>query len=358
MRTWPASIIAVLALLGPAAQSHAQWTTAPSSAPGVLYRTFASATAGTTVSFHVWLPPQYQSEPTRRFPVLYWLHGSGSPIAGIPWVSARFAGAMSQGRIPPMIIVFPNGVGASMWCDSKDGTVPVESVVIDDLIPHVDSSFRTIASRPGRIIEGFSMGGAGAGRLGLRRPDLFAGVSMMGAGPMQLDFMDAPDGTDVPPRKRAAIYEAVWGSDPAYYLAQHPWTIASLRAGAHIALCTVIRQGVGELDAMLAPNLAFHEHLLSLGIPHQITVVPGVGHDPSQTMNGLGDSGWDFYTAALSTPCPQPADLDCSGAVNGYDIGMLLGAWGDGSGSADINGSGSVDGQDLALMLASWGPVG
>ena len=90
-----------------------------------------------------------------------------------------------------------------------DGTVPMESVVIDDLIPEVDTSLRTIASRRGRVIEGFSMGGAGSGRLGLRRPDLFAGISMLGAGPMQLDFMDAPDGTNVPPRERAALYEAV-----------------------------------------------------------------------------------------------------------------------------------------------------
>lgn len=221
-RTLARTPAAVLSLVAFAAPCHAQWTTPPVSAPGVQYRTFTSATAGTTVSFHVYVPAAYAANPTARFPVLYWLHGSGSPTAGIPSASSWFGAAMAQGKIPPMLVVFPNGTGASMWCDSKDGTVPMESVVIDDLVPHVDATFRTIASRRGRIVEGFSMGGAGAGRLGLRRPDLFAGVSMLGAGPMQLDFMDAPKGTDVPPRKRAALYEAVWGSDPAYYLAQHP----------------------------------------------------------------------------------------------------------------------------------------
>ena len=122
-------------------------------------------------------------------------------------------------------------------------------------------------------------------------------------------WLEEPDGTDVPPRNRAALYEAVWGSDPAYYLAQHPWTAATERAGAHIALRTVIRQGCGELDAMLGPNLEFHAHLLSLGVPHQMITVPGVDHNPPATLQGLGEAGWDFYVAALSTPCRSAADL-------------------------------------------------
>ncbi len=352
-----AAITAVLAASSVAAPAAAQWTTPPANAPGVVYRTFQSPTAGATTSFHVYLPPEYAAEPARRFPVLYWLHGSGSPIAGIPFVSGWFADAMASGRIPPMLVVFPNGMGASMWCDSKDGTVPMESVVIDDLVPHVDATFRTIASRRGRIVEGFSMGGSGSGRLGLRRPDLFAGVSMLGAGPMQLDFMDPPEGTDVPPRQRAALFEAVWGSDPAYYLAQHPWTIAEARAEAHAALCTEIRIAVGALDAMLSPNLDFDAHLDALGLSHGITVVPGVGHDPVGTLAGLGEENWSFYLRALETPCPEPADLDCSGAVDAADLAAMLAAWGAGHGPADIDGSGEVDAADLATLLARWGDL-
>jgi enterochelin esterase-like enzyme len=165
-RTIIASI--ALALTSAVHAQHGPWTTPTATAPGVEYRTFQSANAGSTVSFHVFLPPQYASSPSARFPVLYWLHGSGSPIAGIPWVSSWFSPAMLQGKIPPMIIIFPNGMGASMWCDSKDGEYLMETVVIDDLIPHVDSTLRTIPERRGRILEGFSMGGAGTGRLGLR----------------------------------------------------------------------------------------------------------------------------------------------------------------------------------------------
>lgn len=336
--------------------ARAQWTTPPVSAPGLQYRTFWSASAQATVSFHVFLPPAYTANPSESFPTIYWLHGSGSPTAGIPQVRSWFANAMDQGLIPPMIVVFPNGIGSSMWTNSKDGQVPMESVVIDDLIPYMDNAFRTVASRRGRILEGFSMGGHG-GRLALRRPDLFAAVSMLGAGPMQLDFMDAPDGTDVPPRTRAKLYELVWSSDPAYYLAQHPWTIATQRAEAHIALCTKIRIGVGTADAMYQANQEFHQQLLALQVPHQFVAVAGVGHSPILTLQGLGPDTWNFYLEALATPCRDAADVDCSGVVDALDLAVVLAGWGPESGAADVNGSGAVDGADLARVLSAWGPV-
>jgi hypothetical protein len=76
------------------------------------------------------------------------------------------------------------------------------------------------------------------------------------------------------------------------------------------------------------------------------------------TLQGLGPSTCEFYLEAFATPCPQAADLDCSGAVDGSDLGQLLSQWGPGHGGGDLNGNGTVDGEDLAAMLAAWGPVG
>jgi enterochelin esterase-like enzyme len=340
-----------------AGTASAQWTTPPVSAPGVEYRLFQSAAAGATVSFHVFLPPAYAAEPARRFPVLYWLHGSGNPTAPIAQLTSFYGSAMAQGRIPPMIVVFPNGMDYSMWCDSKDGHVPMETVVLDDLIPHVDATFRTIAQRSGRILDGFSMGGAGSGRLGFRRPDLFAGVSMLGAGPVQTDFMDEPDGSTTTPEQRAAIYEMVWGSDPAYYTSQNPRTIVAARAEAVIAAQVRVRQGIGSLDALLPMNQELDALLTSLAIPHSFTVVPGVDHLAPAVLSALGQANWDFYNAALAIPCRLAADIDCSGAVTGADLGLLLAEWGPGSGPADLDGNGTVDGADLGALLAAWGPV-
>ena len=346
-----------LCLLAAAGAADAQWTTPPVSAPGLQYRTFASATAGTTVSFHIYLPPAYTNQPARRFPVLYWLHGSGNPTGGILQATSFFSSAMGSGLIPPMLIVFPNGMNYSMWCNSKDGTVPMESVVLDDLIPHIDASFRTIARRSGRILDGYSMGGAGSGRLGFRRPDLFAGISMLGAGPIQTDFLADPPGSPIPPKQRAAIYELVWGSDPAYYILQNPRTIVSDRAEAVIAAQIRVRQGIGSLDSLLEMNQEFDALLTTLGIPHSFTVLPGLDHNAGAVLNTLGQANWDFYNSALAIPCRLAADIDCDGLVNGADLAAVLANWGQGNGPADLDGDGLVAGSDLAQVLSNWGPV-
>ena len=351
------ALVAALAAAVCVAPASAQWTTPPVSAPNLEYRTFSSVTAGTTVSFHVFVPPAYAQQPNRRFPVLYWLHGSGDPIAGVSQVTSFFASGMAQGKIPPMLVVFPNGMNYSMWCDSKDGEVPMESVVIDDLIPHVDATFRTIARRSGRILDGFSMGGAGTGRLGFRRPDLFAGISMLGAGPIQEDFLDDPAGSDIPGKLRLAIYEDVWGSDPLYYLVQNPRTIVVRRAEAVIAAQIRVRQGIGSLDALVPMNMEFAAILTNLGIPHTLTVLPGLGHSAGPVLNGLGQSNWDFYNAALAIPCKLAADVDCSGVVDSADLAEVLSSWGEGDGPADLNGDGFIDSADLAQVLSGWGPV-
>jgi pimeloyl-ACP methyl ester carboxylesterase len=233
----------------------------------------------------------------------------------------------------------------------------MESVVLDDLIPFVDANFRTIARRSGRILDGFSMGGAGAGRLGFRRPDLFAGISMLGAGPIQLDFLDEPEGSTTPPKLRLAIYEMVWGSDPVYYLSQNPRTIVADRAEAVIAAQVRVRQGIGSLDALLPMNQEFDALLTGLGIEHDFAVLPGIDHLAPAVLNGLGPANWDFYNDALAIPCRLAADVDCSGTVDAADLSYLLSDWGDGHGPADLDGDGTVGAADLAQVLSGWGPV-
>ena len=65
--------------------------------------------------------------------------------------------------------------------------------------------------------------------------------------------------------------------------------------------------------------------------------------------------GWTFYSDAFATPCLQPADLDCSGTVDGADLAQILSEWGLGHSAGDINGSGAIDGVDFGILLAAWG---
>ncbi len=300
------ALFALVLVLGNVGGAAAQWTTAQVNAPRVQYRTFPSVAAGTAVSFHIYTPPQYDSQPERRFPVLYWLHGSNSTTTGISTVSNWFGSAMSRGDLPPMLVVFPNGWPNGMYCDAADGTRPVETVIMQELIPHVDATFRTIAERRGRILEGFSMGGYGTGRLSFKYSERFVAASMLGAGPVQLDFTQGPIGTNVPPATRQAIYEDVWNADPAIFFAASPWNLAQVNAQAILGRRLRLRIAVGESDAMLTPNAELHTHLMSLGIPHQWRTYPGVAHEPLLLMQAMGPANWEFYRGALA-PCT--ADL-------------------------------------------------
>ena len=277
------------------------WVTRQVSAPGVEFHTFESRLAKTTVSFHIYKPAAYNAEPQRRFPVLYWLHGTGGGLPGIAPLSRLFDDAIRAGKIPPMLIVFANGLATSMWCDSKDGAVPMESLVITELVPHVDASFRTIGSRRGRLIEGFSMGGYGAARLGFTYPDLFGAVSILAGGPLDLEF--AGPRAMGNPREREYILRT-FGSDLDYFKAQSPIRIAERHADA-IRGAVRVRIVVGTRDATYPLNAAYSEHLTALHIPHTFESVPSVAHDTPALLNELGDNNWAFYRAVFADAAPR-----------------------------------------------------
>ena len=96
--------------LGLETSPELEWVTTAVQAPRVTFHTFDSAAAGQKVSYHIYTPAVCDREPQRRFPVIYWLHGSGGGIAGIPRVAAHFDAAIEAGRTPPCHVVFVNGL--------------------------------------------------------------------------------------------------------------------------------------------------------------------------------------------------------------------------------------------------------
>jgi len=276
------------------------WLARAVNAPRVQHRTFESAEVRTTVSYHVYTPAIYDSATVRRFPVIYWLHGSGGSVPA-PFV-ARLDSAIRAGTVPPVLVVFPNGLGNSLWVDSQDRNVPMETVVINELIPHIDATFRTIASRDGRLIEGFSMGGYGAARLGFKYPALFGSVSILAGGPLQEEF-NVNEAPRAGPAQAQAVLDAVFGGDQAYFKAQSPWRLAEQNADAVRRMR--IRQVVGEKDNVLENSRKFHDRLTRLNIPHGFIVVPGAAHSLRHIVDGLGDRQWEFYRDAFATAHPR-----------------------------------------------------
>ena len=278
------------------AQQKHVWVLPEPNAPRLERVLFDSKAAGQPVSCYVFTPESYDTNEEQRFPVLYWLHGSGGSSPGAAaQVVQRYDEAMRVGKIPPMIMVFPNGLPMGMWCDWKEGSVKLETMFIEELIPHIDRSFRTLAKREGRIIEGFSMGGYGAARLGFKYPQLFAAVSLLGAGPLQPDFNEAPRAG---PRGRDQVLGTVYGGDMAYYRAQSPWLIAEQNA-EKLRSGLLIRQIIGDRDETLGFNREFKQHLDALKIPHTYRQLPGIPHNPNLVLNALGEDNWSFYKQAL-----------------------------------------------------------
>ena len=145
------------------------------------------------------------------------------------------------------------------------------------------------------MLDGFSMGGYGAARLGFKYPDLFRAVSIVGAGPMQHELVQAPRAG----RQRAAeVLQKVYGGDQAYFRSVSPRTLAERNAAA-IAKGSLVRIVIGDQDETFENNRAFHEHLERLRIPHGWTVLRGVAHDPLGVLRALGDDNWAFYRAAF-----------------------------------------------------------
>jgi putative tributyrin esterase len=134
---------------------------------------FASEAVGRKMKYNVVLPTKY-AQTEDRYPVLYLLHGYSSNYTA--W--ARL-GVPEYARAYDLIVVMPDAGNSWYvnWAKSEDGRKNRwEDCIIKDLIGHVDATYRTIAKREGRAINGLSMGGYGGLTLGLKHPDLFCSV--------------------------------------------------------------------------------------------------------------------------------------------------------------------------------------
>lgn len=134
---------------------------------------YYSAALDRQLSYLVWLPPDYDADPAPRYPVLYLLHGIGGDNR--EWlgygVDVAATCLLAAGRIPPYLIVLPQGDEA-YWLNHADGPRWGDAIA-DDLVAHVDATYRTIPDRASRAVGGLSMGGHGALQLAFNHPDVF-----------------------------------------------------------------------------------------------------------------------------------------------------------------------------------------
>src|SRR5579862_2187884 len=133
----------------------------------------------------IYLPPSYTTQRTRRYPVVYLLHGYGGTdgtwtgrLAQLPASADKLAASSGYHEL---IVVMPNAFSlhkGSMYSNSVTSG-DWESYIAHDLVAYMDSHYRTVATRAGRGLAGHSMGGYGAIRIGMKRPDVFSSLYVM-----------------------------------------------------------------------------------------------------------------------------------------------------------------------------------
>ena len=134
------------------------------------------------VTYSIYLPSDYNTSQ-RSYPVTYLLHGYGDADDG--WIQYgeinRLADeAISSGKIPPMIIVTPDGF-KSFYINSGDGKMNYEDFFVKELIPHIEKTYKVKSDRKFRGIAGLSMGGYGSLIMSLKHPDLFVAAAPLSA---------------------------------------------------------------------------------------------------------------------------------------------------------------------------------
>ena len=131
------------------------------------------------VGFCAMLPPSYDANPGRRYPVLYFLHGLGGDQSFLTSSGASnvIEDAWEQKRLGEFVIITPDGEN-SFYINSRDGHVLYEDFFVREFVPQMERRFRLTGSRNGRAIGGVSMGGYGALRFAFKYPQMFASVAV------------------------------------------------------------------------------------------------------------------------------------------------------------------------------------
>ncbi len=263
----------------------------------------------------VFLPPSYEKDKHRRYPVVYALHGYS--IGAEQWtheihVPQTIEGAFAQGA-KEMIVVLPDGKtvhNGSMYSSSVT-TGDFEKFISDDLVAYIDAHYRTIPERLSRGLVGHSMGGYGATRIGMKHSDVFGSLYIMSPcclsartiGPRNqeidraLESVKTPeDSAKLPFFARAQLASAAaWSPDPKnppLYLdlpvkdgEPQPDILAKWAANAPLAFIDqyignlrryhAISIDVGDQDGLRTDTIKLHEVLDKYGITNGFEIYKG-----------------------------------------------------------------------------------
>lgn len=261
------------------------------------------------------LPPGYDSDRSRHYPVVYALHGYS--IGAEQWskeihVPQTIEGAFAQG-VKPMIVVLPDSKtvhNGSMYSSSMT-TGDFERFIARDVVAYIDAHYRTLPNRASRGLVGHSMGGYGASRIGMKHADVFGSLYIMSpcclsarqGGPPNTELektlaaVKTPeDSAKLPFGARAQLASAAaWSPDPKnppLYLdlptkdgVPQPDVLAKWAANAPLGFVdqyipdlkryAAISIDVGDQDGLRFDAAKLHEAMERYGVTNSFEIYPG-----------------------------------------------------------------------------------
>ncbi len=251
----------------------------------IQHQTFHSEANDVEVGYCILLPPGYSQKQNAEtnYPVVYWLHG-GRPGGETKNISmAKYIQpAIKDGTIPPMIYVFPNGGKLSHY---DHGEFKGEQAFLE-LIKHIDATYRTIANRNGRAVEGFSQGGRGTGRYMFKHPDLFCSAAPLGGGHQHEKRISESDGAESEKLTISLPWNNTWDLAKRYSVNENAPKLRILAA-------------VGTEDFNFEANKDWSAHMKSLGIEHEFIIVPDIPHSSQKMYEKIGDRIMNFHVESF-----------------------------------------------------------
>lgn len=216
---------------------------------------YKSALVGDQRDFYVYTPPGYDPKASKRYPVLYLLHGFSDAANG--WTAVGRANVIldnliNQGKAKPMVMVMPLGYGAPEIVSRsgpgfRDAGLRQRNfdrfrdALLTEVLPQVEKAYRVSTDRSGRAIAGLSMGGAESLFVGLNALDRFAWVGSFSAGGLGDDL--------------AATFPSL-----------------DEKANGKLRLLWI---ACGTEDGLITPNRKIRDWLKSKGVQHVGVETPG-----------------------------------------------------------------------------------
>ena len=250
----------------------------------VEYKTFQSKLLGRELRYGIYLPPSYNSSGTKKYPVLYFLHGLNENE--MRWSTRGQTDVMldrmvAQGKIGEFIVAIPFGA-ISFYTNTRDGSEKWEDVIVSEFVPMVESTYRVNSSRTTRGISGISMGGYGALKIAMKHPDLFASVSAHS--PVLISDLAAARIPGRPGRLQTfvGLFDKIYGinQDLSYWDANNPLTLAKDTSKWN-GLKVYFDCGTEDEYGFQVGTKELDELLTKESYPHEAHLYPG-------------NHGWDY----------------------------------------------------------------